>query len=182
MSRTTKLTAPLLAAVVALVACENTVEPEPNDLGVSFARNPVDQSATGSGSFTVVTQQGDWRTFSFTARRRADGSVAGQWERIRRQDGNAADSKSHGVVTCFTIIDNQAWIGGFATSGLFSTPPNNGSAFRVVDNGQGANAPADQMSLEFVGTSPAFAANYCATTPAIPALNDLEAGNIQVNP
>ena len=69
----------------------------------------------------------------------------------------------------------------FATSGLFSGPPNNGSAFRVVDNGQGASAVPDQMSLEFVGTLPAFPADYCATTPASPALNDLEAGNIRVN-
>jgi hypothetical protein len=142
----------------------------------------VVQSVTGSGSFTVVQQTGDWRTFAFTARRHADGTVAGQWERIRRGDGNAADSKSHGVVTCFTIVANQAWLGGYATSGLFTEPPNNGAIWRVVDNGQGATALADQISLQFVAPPPADVANYCATTPTSPALNDIEAGNIQVNP
>jgi hypothetical protein len=145
---------------------------------LELSANPVIQSVTGSGSF--VAPQGDWRTFAFTARSYADGSVAGQWERIRRQPGNASGTKSHGVVTCFTIVGNQAFIGGSTTIGLLSTPPNNENAWRVVDNGQGANSPPDQMSLEFVGAPPGFAANYCATTPAAPSLNAIQAGNIQV--
>ncbi len=176
-----KLAALLCSA--ALVACEPVSAPEFDVPDPSFGKGRVVQSVTGSGSFAVVTQQGDWRTFAFTARRHADGSVAGQWERIRRQPGNASGTKSHGIVTCFTIIGNQAFLGGFATSGLFSTPPNNESAFRVVDNGQGANAPAaDQMSLEWVNAPPGFAAGYCADMPTDLALNDIQAGNIQVRP
>ncbi len=180
MSRTRNLTAPVLAAVFTVVACENAVEPEPNMPGPSFSANPVVQSVSGSGSF--IAPAGDWRTFSFTARRHADGTVAGQWQRIRRQPGNASQSKSHGIVTCFTIVGTQAFLGGVTTTGLFSTPPNNENAWRVVDNGQGASAPPDQMSLEFVGAPPGFAASYCALTQAAPPLINLQAGNIQVRP
>ena len=141
-------------------------------------RGPVVQSVTGSGNFT--TGGGNFRTFTFTARRHADGTVTGQWQRVNHV-GNASESKSHGQVTCFTIIDNQAWIGGFATSGLFSTPPNNEVATRVVDNGEGSGS-TDQISLQFVGAGPGFAAGYCGTTPTSPALNNVAAGNIQVRP
>ncbi len=172
---------PLLALIcaAAIVGCEPVSEPDYVATSPNFGRGPVVESASGSGSF-IVDPPGDRRTFSFTAKRFADGSVEGQWERIRRQDGNAADSKSHGVVTCFTIIGNQAWVGGMATSGVASDPPNNETAFRVVDNGQGKNAPADQMSLQFVSGGPGFAAGYCDATPESPALRDIESGNIQV--
>jgi hypothetical protein len=147
--------------------------------------DPLVESVTGSGSRSVGEQQGDWRTFSFTAHRYADGSVRGQWERIRRQDGNAADSKSHGVVTCFTVDGNRAWLGGYATIGISSDPPSNEVGWRVRDKGEGAGDPADQISLQWTGADPGFAASYCEDTPIGPAgppLRDIDAGNIQIRP
>jgi hypothetical protein len=157
--RGTLVTPLVFGFIVALPACQGESQSPLNvdSDALELSANPVIQSVTGSGSF--VAPQGDWRTFAFTARSYADGSVAGQWERIRRQPGNAS---------------------GTTTIGLLSTPPNNENAWRVVDNGQGANSPPDQMSLEFVGAPPGFAANYCATTPAAPSLNAIQAGNIQV--
>jgi hypothetical protein len=150
---------------------------------------PLVESVTGSGSRAAVEQAGDWRTFSFTAYRYADGTVKGQWERIRRQDGNAADSKSHGVVTCFTIVGDEAWLGGYATTGLGSDPPDNGVAWRVRDNGQGKNAGPDQISLQWTYARPNYPAWYCANTPDDPgqpdhflALNEIEAGDIKIRP
>lgn len=176
------MTVSAFALSVALLACEADSESPLNvdSDGLELSAGPVVQSVSGSGSF--VAPQGDWRTFAFNARRYADGRVAGQWERIRRQPGNASGTKSHGIVTCFTIVGNQAFIGGNTTSGLLSTPPNNENGWRVVDNGQGANSPPDQMSLEFVGAAPGFAADYCATTPAAPPLNAIQAGNIHIKP
>ena len=144
--------------------------------------NRVVESVSGSGSFIVTTQQGDWRTFSFTARRYADGTVAGEWQRVRRQDGNAEGSHAHGVVVCFAVLGNTAWIGARATSGFLSDPPNNEGGFRVQDNGEGANAAApDRMSLEFVGAAPGYAQTYCNDRPNAPApFFDLETGNIQI--
>ncbi len=192
----TRIPAVVLVVFVAVAllfsACEKSMAPvEPLDskqlasgpgaaIG-SLGKGPVVQSVSGSGSF-IVPGPNDRRTFSFTARRYADGSVEGDWERIRRGPGNAKETKSHGKVLCFTIVGNQAWIGGFATSGLFSTPGENEGGWRVVDNGEGKNALPDQMSLEFVGAATGFAEDYCANTPAAPALFTLEAGNIQIRP
>jgi hypothetical protein len=139
-------------------------------------KGSVVESVTGTGNFT--TAQGDWRTFNFTARRYEDGSVDGQWERIRREDGNAADSKSHGIVTCLTIVGDEAWIGGFTTSGLYSEPPT-GVAWRVLDTGLGNRAGPDRISVQYTAGL-GYPAWYCARTPADPALNDVEAGSIRI--
>lgn len=137
------------------------------------------ESVTGSGSRLAVEQEGDWRTFSFTALRHADGTVDGQWERIRRGDGNAADSKSHGVVTCFTIVGDEAWLGGYATSGLYG---GRGVAWRVKDNGQGQSTDPDQISLQWTNMEPGNPAWYCARTPDDDGLelNDIKAGDIRI--
>jgi len=169
---------------VSVVACrDGTADPPLTAPSFSVAGgNRVVESVSGSGSFIVTTQQGDWRTFAFTARRYADGTVEGEWQRVRRQDGNAEGSHAHGVVVCFAVVGNTAWIGARATSGVFSDPPNNEGGFRVQDNGEGANAAApDRMSLEFVGAPPTFAQGYCNSKPNTPVpLFDLEAGNIQI--
>ena len=141
----------------------------------SSVKGPVVQSATGSGIFLPA---GNFRTFSFTAQRYADGTVSGQWVRVN----HPTRTRSEGQVTCFTIIADTVWLGGFAKSGLFTIPDTSDVAWRVADRGQGSNALPDQMSLQVVGAPLGFAADYCATTPGIPALLNIEAGNIQVRP
>jgi len=108
--------------------------------------NAVVQSVTGSGQFTAG---GLLRIFAFIAVKRADGTVSGGWQ----QDNRAANVKTHGDVTCFTIIGTSAWIGGMAKR--TDAPPGE-VAWRVVDNGQGANAVPDQISLKFAGAGSGF--------------------------
>ncbi len=172
-----KLAALLCSA--ALVACEAASEPEFDVPEPSFGKGAVQQSVSGQGSFIFA---GNNRTFSFTARRHADGSVSGEWERVNHL-GNASQAKSHGLVTCFTIFGgNQAVLGGFATSGAFSASPNNEVAWRVADNSEGAGSPPDQISLQFVTAGPGFAANFCVTGSPFIGLNNVVNGNIQVRP
>jgi hypothetical protein len=147
----------------------------PNSGSLSKGKGPVVESVTGSGSFTT----GAWRTFSFTARKYADGSVDGEWERINRGSGNAKENKSHGKVGCLTIVGNEAWIGMVATSGAYSDPGFNEGGVRLIDNGQGASSPPDKMSLQRVGQETGFAEWFCAATPET-ELYLLEAGNIQI--
>ena len=167
-----------------LISCNNSdqlLSPAENDASPvnvqALGKRAVTQSVSGSGNFT--DGNGDFRTFSFNAKLHADGTVKGQWERVNHKE-NASESKSHGVVTCFTIDGNQAWLGGYATSGLYSETPNNEVGWRVVDNGQGNNANPDQISLQYVGAVPGSAANYCADKNEDPTLNDVAAGNIQI--
>jgi hypothetical protein len=174
----------ILGTVFLLTACgdaTNPLGPElgPQDASLAHGANPVVEAVSGAAQFSAP--DGDLRTFAFTARRHANGSVSGQWERIRRFDGNAGGSKAHGVVTCFTVIDNQVWLGGYATTGNYSEPGNSDVAWRVADNGQGRHAPPDQISLQVVSAAAGYAADFCDTTPAgFPAFFDLVAGNITI--
>ncbi len=169
-----------LAGVIGMGACDTMTEPTGEEAPAPrFSQGPVVQSVTGSGNFHF---QGDFvRIFTDVAQLLADGSVRGQWERANPGVPGGGATKSHGVVTCFTIIGNQAWLGGYATSGNFSTPPDNEVGWRVVDNGQGANSPPDEISLQAVARPPGFAASWCANTPPLGTF-PIQAGNIQVRP
>ncbi len=185
MNRSDALTVSAAAVLLLVAACtdKQAVGPTGTSMSIpdapSSVKGPVVQSATGSGIFISVD---NLRTFSFTAQRHADGTVSGQWVRVNHASKGGL-GRSEGQVTCFTISGNTVWLGGFAKSGLFSTPDSSRDvAWRVADNGQGSSAPPDQMSLQVVGAFSGFAADYCATTPGSPALLNIEAGNIQVRP
>lgn len=153
---------PVLA--FALAGCE-----QPTDVGTdaqpAFSVGGVAQSATGSWTIEGV------RTFAFTARQYADGSVAGVWERV-----NQGIRENNGTVLCMRMIGNEAWIGTLTRTG-----PQAGTegGFRVADNGEGVNAAPDQMSLQAVNRPPGFAARYCATAPAH-SLRTVGVGQIQI--
>jgi hypothetical protein len=149
---------------------------------VNFApptTSKVVQSVRGSGN--INDGGGNFRTFAFVASRHEDGSVSGEWQRVVHVD--ESQTKAHGTITCFKIEGNKARLAGFVKSGQFSTPPNNGVAWRVVDNGQGANDSADQISLQFQGLSPDVLEPYCeGVFGDIPDLIDVLVGNIQITP
>jgi hypothetical protein len=137
----------------------------------------VEESVVGSGSLTTGT--GAWRTFSFSARRYADGTVDGVWERIVRPTEDAPGSRARGIVGCFNIVGNQVWLAGHATGGAGSEPPNR-VGWRVVDNGDDGSGTPDQISLQWTGMDAEFPAWYCASTFDGPDLYEVEAGNIKI--
>ncbi len=124
------------------------------------------------------------------ARMYADGSVEGSYNRMTHLEDGGVE-KGQGTVVCFTIIGNTAWIGGMVPG---NSPPD--VAWQVVDNGQGADAPADKVGLQIeavdFGFEAGFASEFCEETPesldfgpfgVIPLaalLKDIEAGNIQI--
>jgi hypothetical protein len=145
----------------------------------THAGSGVVRSVTGTGHVTITLNEVDfWRNFAYTAIERADGSVAGQFEFQARQ----LSVRVHGRVTCLSVVGNAAWLGGVIEQmvGSFPNPavgPGTPVWWRVVDNGQGANAVADLISgLGTMGDELA----YCAARPAAPMFRPLEAGNIQV--
>ncbi len=159
-----RVSALLLALTFA--ACEQPTQP-PTEIEPSFALGPLAEQA--SGSWTIEGT----RTFAFTARRYADGTVAGAWERVNQ----ALDARHNGSVVCMTTIGNQVWVGTYTKTG-----PQAGTygGFRAVDNGEGANAGADGLSLQFVNWPEETAYLYCDITPDTPALQDVGAGQVQV--
>jgi hypothetical protein len=104
--------------------------------------NPVVASATGSGH--MVRPDGTFRSFSFAATKRADGTVTGQ-----------VHLNSRGLevfvqinVDCLRVDGNTAYMSGRIT---FVSDPEQGfvgelNRWAVQDNGEGPDAPPDLVS------------------------------------
>ena len=119
-------------------------------------------SASGQGSLTVA---GELRTFSFTAVQHEDGTATGQAEVINRSTGLVA----HIQIVCLNILGNRAYVGGFVTkSNLPSfTVPGDTAVFAAEDNGEGANAPLDGITLTGFGI---FATPDCSNSFIVAAI------------
>ncbi len=130
----------------------------------------VVESARGGGHWHVTPTA--LRTFAFTAKTRADGTVQGQYQ-VNNRD--VAGSKEHGTVICLHVDGDQAWIGGVITHS--SVPGREGirRVFQVVDRGEGSGDRPDQASNLLMVLTTA----ECHTRPYL-APQDLEGGNIQV--
>lgn len=132
--------------------------------------------ATGSGD---ITRGGAWRTFSFTAHTDAAGASSGQ----SQLDSRSLGLRVHLSVTCLSVQGNVAIVSGAVSDsnmdGLVAV--GNSFIFAVMDNGEGANAPPDQISLitfttphTFDDCTPFVWADFSPTIP-------IEAGNVQVH-
>jgi hypothetical protein len=180
-----KLSVSLASAVAMLflvVGCsdEQAVNPTGNSLSGSGAggigKGRVVESVTGSGHLTrpeTVGNPGLWRTFSFNARKYDDGSVEGSY-----QVSDHEWTYAKGPITCFMIVDNQAWLYGVIEKSGLPGYVGTQRVFRVIDNGEGANAAPDQISLLHLALNP------CPEEPPLgrPAVYDIESGNIQIRP
>jgi hypothetical protein len=179
--KTLNISSILLVAIVFLaMGCSNeqAVNPTDNSMstlnsgGLAKGKGPVVESVTGSGHLTRSTDPvGLWRTFSFNARRYADGSVEGTYE-----DHDHGWTYAKGPITCFKIVGNQAWLYCVVERSSEASVVGTQRVFRVIDNGEGANAAPDQLSLLHLEP----AGYYCSEIEDWPFVYDIEAGNIQV--
>lgn len=138
---------------------------------------PVVESASGDYWMTVYRlpdgpYQNRWAWFD--AQRYEDGTVVGEWrvERFSISSGRRV-SKASGKISCFTIVGNDAWIGG-TQKGV--PGPNNHVLWRVVDGTPDESSLAcNRMPFEggYYGCFELADYNsemYCADTPPYPAL------------
>jgi hypothetical protein len=162
-----KLTALALSAAVAVTAA---VFAGP----VAAGGNGVVASATGSGQATVG---GALRTFSFTAREYADGSVQGEAQINNRSQ----DVSLHLALDCLVVSGNTAYMSGAVTKSSNPADVGPGWDFAVQDNGEGSNAPPDKITLVY----PFGTAFPCSNAAAQASLNSvlfpIDSGNIQVH-
>lgn len=132
--------------------------------------SPVVASASGGGNIDLF---GTIRVFSFTAEKRADGTVTGEFE-IRYEPFGAV---IHGETECLRVNGNTAVMTGMVT---FSTLPDVEPGFlgttTVVDNGEGAGAPSDLISWP---TTPATSPDDCLVDSPV-ADQPVEFGNVDV--
>lgn len=131
------------AATLAIAACVDgatapvgTVTPAGLAPAASASDGQVMQSITGNG------QTAGLRTFDVSVEGRADGSVTG-WVCVRHRGSGGAHVRV--AVDCLHVNGNHAWGGG--TIAFAVDPENIGNpyAFMVVDNGEGVNAPPDEI-------------------------------------
>jgi hypothetical protein len=177
---TRKFTYMALAVALGFVASSCSEAPTATDADTTPQVVGDITPMNASAGRPIESASGGWaipggRTLGFNAKNFADGSVRGKWERVNH--GAQGSSPNNGDVVCLRIIGNQAWIGTIGRSGVSAGLE---GGFRVVDNGEGANATPDQASLQFVDLGPGGATDYCANAFANPPLLDVEAGNIQI--
>jgi hypothetical protein len=185
--------------VLALQACaESPTDPAATGMATvpAFDVQPgMALSANGGGHMVVdapVIAAGE-ADFSFSAVQSADGRASGMFRMVRPRAGLIVDFE--GEVTCMSIDPalGRVWIGGVVTKNNSTDPafqtaihePGDDVWFRVLDNGEGADAAADRSSVYgFEGAGGVTtSAEYCERK--LWAAGDvntfpLTAGNIQV--
>jgi hypothetical protein len=136
--------------------------------------NAVVASTTGAGTSTFG---GELRTFSFSARKYSDGSVRGQAQLVNR----AQDRVFHMKLDCLVASGNAAYVSGTVTHS--SIPSDVGTIwdFKVVDNGEGANASPDQLTLAYIFSPQLPCTNGFVQSFLDGALFPIDHGNIQVH-
>jgi len=203
------------AALLVAVGCTGR-EPtsaaavQSGDMELSFnAGNPVVFSALGSGQSQgpgIGSTEIGWRTFTFNALQRLDGSTTGNIQYDTHDQGDPLVTHSQqGRVFCMADIGNGlVAIGAEGTKRTPDDQPpfpleplgvpradrpngNHGLLWVVRDNGEGPNATGPDQFTGVVHTTIGFVTGVCALGAGHPLvrlapgfLNDVEAGNIQV--
>lgn len=141
----------------------------------------VVEAVTGGGQLHTSTSD-VWRTFTIHAVKAVDGSVHGsfQWRAHQGRTG----SKVKGMVTCFTIDGNRAWLAVVFEKA--QNPANIGkwASIRVVDNGEGMDSAPDEVSIRwraFPGDDN-DPEDFCMGQATDQEVAPIEAGNIQIHP
>jgi hypothetical protein len=140
---------------------------------------PVVASATGAGHLHV--QAGTvFRTFSVSAREYADGTDKGQAQINRHPAGLARHI--HIEIDCVRVIGSTAIMSGFVKNidkeGATITPEGTPVWFAVRDNGEGPEAPPNQLSFAiFTIGEPG---PTCEEVADVTFAFTVENGNIQV--
>jgi hypothetical protein len=160
----------ITALVACIVATAAIVVP-----ATPAAPNGVVASATGSGH---MIRNGFNRTFSFTAREYADGTVKGQLQLNSRE----FDVSVHIRIDCLRIEGNRAHMSGLVTH---SSNPAEGvvgelNLLVVEDNGEGPKAPPDMISGIPANNTPPLDTATCETNPNRVPDRIVQRGNIQV--
>lgn len=166
------------ASALLLAACDAPSPLAPPEHTPSLARStsaPVAMVSLGGKLDLSMFLLPD-ETYAMTAHRDADGDVRGTFN-ARLSDPVVA---FRGDVTCLETVGSMAWVGvritdSDATGGPWAA---GGSFwFRLQDNGEGANAPADRIS----SLNPAGGAARCAERRMGLSLAWTIQGNVQVH-
>ena len=161
-----------LAAIGLLVlGCDSSTTSSPTDGTPTFlSGSTVVHRVTASGPDVDFVGPGGDATFSLVGILRSDGSASGQYT---DQYGHA-NGGLHAVLDCVHVVGNEAWVSGTITSGNIAGGVGLPVTLHLVDNGQSANDPPDQISFANVGNS-----TLCTDEPVLD-LFDMTNGEVRV--
>jgi len=167
----------LLSSVVFFSCQENTSDSSLVSSDQGSLLKGSGPSASGQGSIT----DGNWRIFTFHAVTHPNGSVSGNGV-LKRNPGGA---KFQFDIDCLSVDGNVAIMSGTITK-LPLAPEFEGQPFwfKVVDNGEGVNAPPDEITFFYYcpPDDPECVTDLgdCGIDHPENNLVPIEAGNIQV--
>jgi hypothetical protein len=182
----------LLVPLVVVLACsdhptgpglgpEMQVGHEPGVVAADPAGSgSVISSVTGSGHlFSPVA--GAWRTFTINATKDGTGAVHGHFQWRAHLGGGG--SKVSGSVICFSVDGNQAWLAVLFEKAAGEQNIGKWASIWVVDHGQGAGAPPDELGIRWRGLPDGDfdPHEFCSERWTDLELLPVESGNFQVN-
>ena len=91
-----------------------------------------------------------------------------------------ADRRFHMSLDCLVVSGNKAYMSGVVDSSSIPTDVGTSWDFAVVDNGEGANAPTDQITLIY-NFGHLFPCSNAAAQASLNVLFPIESGNVQVH-
>lgn len=174
------------AAASTMLACETPIEPgaaegpalEPDGvMSAVVSASPIVAQASGSAQRNAL---GAPVILNFHAVKRADGSVEGEYN--YRAIGTDPDQWLKVDVTCMTVVDgNGAWIGGITVDAFLPVLIGRVSYFYTFDNGEGANAAGDVVSLVRANDVAGADEEFCTELPRVLPAVETVRGNVQVS-
>lgn len=177
----------LVVMVGALVACDIPSGPhadagpelEPDG---SIASQPESSAAvvarvTGSAHRSAL---GAPVFLNFSATKRADGTVQGEY--YYRALGTDPDQWLRVKVTCMTVVDgNKAWVAGITVDAFLPALIGRISYFYAFDNGEGATADPDVISLVRANDVDGADEEFCTELPTLLPRAEVLHGNVKVS-
>jgi hypothetical protein len=169
-----------LVSACVLVACGDSHSPVWPSVNSAASRaaslTAVTQSASGS---PIRWTAGEPFILTFVANKYADGRVSGRFH----ADAKSLNARLDVNVTCLSVEDNRAWIGGIIEK---SDNPlvqvGLASYFYVIDIGEGAIGAIQQdiVSALRLNDTPGSELTFCAGRPTTLPFRRIEDGNVQV--
>jgi hypothetical protein len=173
----------VFAFPMVLLSCDGQAPSEPvtqlDAVTAQFDAHNGGHVVTGKGTLWVPEPSNNWINIAFNVVQGPDGQVHGLWHhqfRSRRSRGRIMVE-----VGCMSVSGNEAWFAGRAVQA--GAEGNIGRYFglRVIDNGEGANAPPDEMTRTvWFQYDPQVAWDFCSNMPTDSPVWPLDGGNVQV--
>lgn len=168
------------AAAAALVACDTPTQPSELDSTMDLDGSLVAGEAAVVASAVGSAHReagGKPVLLNFSAVKRDDGTVHGSYyfQSVFNHVQITVD------VTCMTVTDgNKAWVAGIISTSNIPILVGTVSYFYTFDNGEGADADADVVSLVRALDTPGEDQRFCEEQPTLLPNSEVLHGNVNV--